>query len=67
MTKCLMVAMAGLCLIGCSRPSYERNKSLRKAARIGTIDEVRHWLAEGADVNFRGLDGFSGSTPLKRW
>jgi ankyrin repeat protein len=63
-TKLLTVALAGLCLIGCSRPSHERNKRLREAAANGRIEEVRHWLAEGADVNFRGYDGISGSTPL---
>lgn len=46
------------------RPSRTLDRALHDAARLGTVEDVRRLLREGADVNTRNPAGISGSTPL---
>jgi ankyrin repeat protein len=57
--RVLLVVGFVVSLVGCSN-----SDQLINAARSGSLEDVKYWLSNGADVNAKEVAGISGSTAL---
>jgi ankyrin repeat protein len=60
MKHLLLTTIAAVLLVGCGPPSNpEADRALIDAARGGKIEAVKQHLAAGADVNAKGMTGWT--------
>jgi ankyrin repeat protein len=60
MKQLLITTIAAVVLVGCGPPSNpEADRALIDAARYGKIEAVKQHLAAGADVNAKGMTGWT--------